>query len=279
LFAWIDAQGSSAVARAQGSVGVMAVCVHRRLPTNVAVRLAFIDTVLAIAAAATEEQPVFIALPGGFFGFDAELWYQHTQPGDPDPWGGLAFTVAQAAAVRAHVQTGLDRLPPGSAIVFGSDLSGANSDQAACLIQRQTPARVIHRTSTPLANRHVQVGPVRATVFVCGEFTGSDTPPNGPFNGNALLQDPANALPTTSLLVDLAHAHVRSQSGPVARGVMFAPVHQRQMEAFSPIGASVLVHHHGGELTAGRARNDAASNWVLFRGGQWIGDEEVHLIP
>jgi hypothetical protein len=131
----------------------------------------------------------------------------------------------------------------------------------------------MHRTSTPLADRYFRVGPLQATVFICGEFTGSSTWANGPFHDGQLLDvDDLNA---TGLLVDLAHAHV---SGTVD-APLAAPrnVHQRQMEAFSPMGASLLVHHHGGELTAGRARSDAASNWVLFRRGRSIADE--HVIP
>lgn len=271
VFAWVDGQGNAVPARSPGAVGVMAVSVNRRLPTTTRERLRFMDTVVAIAAAATAKHPVFIALPAGFFGFDAEVWWEETG----GAWAGLAFTPAEAAAVRAHAQALVDGLPLGSAIAFGSDIGGANGDQAACVVQHGSVARVIHRTSTALADRHVRVGPLLATVFICGEFTGSSTWANGPFHDGRLLH--VHDLSDTGFLVDLAHAHV---SGTV-HAPLASPrnVHQGQMEAFSPMGASLLVHHHGGELTGERARKDAASNWVLFRGGQWIADEEVRPIP
>lgn len=271
VLTWMDGQGNSVAAHAPGSVAVMAVSVHRLVPTATVARLQLMDTVVAIAAAAAPKHPVFITLPGGFFGFDADAWWEETG----DPWAGLAFTPAQAAAVRVHAQALVDGLPAGSAITFGSDIGAANSDQALCVIQHATAARVIRRTSTPLSGRHVQVGPLRATVFVCGEFTGSPTSANGPFYNGRLLQ--VTDLAGTGLLVDLAHAHVT--------GTVHAPtapprnVHQGRMEAFSSAGASLLVHHHGGEITAGRARKDAASNWVLFRGGTWVDERAVTHIP
>lgn len=274
VFDWIDAQGNRVAGHTPGAVGVMGVCVHRLLSTSIAARLAFMDAVLAIATVKAAGRPVFIALPGGFFGFDADMWWEETG----DAWVGLALTTAQATAIRAHVQARIDQLAVGSAIAFGSDTGRYNAQQALCVVQRETPARVIYRATTPLANRHVQVGLLRATVFVCGEFTGSYTGANGPYHGALHLDDPAAQLAGTGLLVDLAHAFVRgtveaSLAGP-------RNVHQGQMEAFSETGASLLVHHHDGALAgAGHQRCDTASNWLLFRGGGWIGEAEVHPIP
>lgn len=271
----LDGQGNRVNAGTPGAVGVLAVCVHRMLPTATADRLRFVEAAVAIAAAAAKSYPVLIVLPGGFFGFDAEVWWQ----GGGDPWTGLAFTGAQALAVRSHIQTLVDGLPKGSAIAFGSDTGGSNAQQALCVIQHGVPSRVISRTSTPLAARHVQVGGLRATVFVCGEFTGSPTDPNGPYFGTVHLDDAAADLPGTGLLVDLAHAHVRGTVDNNVGGPR--NVHQRQMEAFSAVGASALVHHHDGALVANgsRVRCDTASNWLMFRGGMWVNDDEVHQIP
>jgi hypothetical protein len=245
----------------------MPVCVNRRLPTTIAARLGLMDAVVTAAAEAAADHPVFVALPAGFFGFDADIWQEESG----DPWTGLALSAAETSAVCAHAQSLVDRLPNGSAMTFGSDLGKANSDQAVWVIKRGEVAREIRRTSTPLSARHVQVGPLRATVFVCGEFTGSERDGNGPFFEDEYLE--VDDLDTTGLLVDVAHAHVKGTIDAAKPNPRW--VHEVQMVKFAKtknMGAATLTHHHGGELTDGRPVYDAQSSWVLYRGGSWIGD-------
>ena len=79
------------------------------------------------------------------------------------------------------------------------------------------------------------------------------------------LNEPVRQLADCRLMIDLAHSRV---SGTVTAAS--APPrlsHQRQLERFAPHGAGLLVHHHGGLMTGGRAANKHQSGWVIYRGG------------
>lgn len=275
--AWLDSAGNRVTPRTPGSIVVVAICVHRRCPSQVHARLDLVDACIAIAVEEAAGHPALVVLPGGFFGFDAEAWWQ----GAPDPWAGLGLTPADDAMITARVGHAANMLGVGSAVVFGRDDGMLNRDQVAWVIQRGVPApQVIRRGSTSIAARHVQVGPVRATVFVCGEFTNSRTRVNGPFDGRTYLNlhDPATSIVGTGVLVDVAHAHVRGTVEAENAGPR--NVHQRQMEEFSSSGASVLVHHHdGAKARKGHTRCDCASDWIMFRGGLWLEEQAVQPIP
>lgn len=269
VLTWMDAKGRKVAAKSTGSVAVMAVCVHRLFPTAVPARLDLLERVVGIATVEAETFPILVALPGGFFGFDADLWKR----GDPDPWRDLKPTSTEDGAIRVRVQAAVNRLGPSSAVAFGRDDGGAKSDQVAWIFQpAATKVREIRRACTPVAARHVTVGSITATIFVCGEITGSHTPANGAFDGNRHLYDSVADLPGTQLLVDLAHAYVRKSGGP-------RHPHFGQMTWFSSVGASVLVHHHAGELKgSGEAHFASRSDWILFRGGTWVGTGEVRVV-
>lgn len=101
---------------------------------------------------------------------------------------------------------------------------------------------------------------------MCGEFTGSRTEPNGPFDEQdgtpAYLTNVAAMLADCHVLVDIAHTR--------AEGAL---------QAASSAPCSVLVHHHDGQPTAGRSTDHCRSDWLCFKGGEWIGPDAVVPVP
>jgi hypothetical protein len=198
--------------------------------------------------------------PGGYFGFDATT----------RNWVGFNARVVQeklAAVLRAY--------PSGARLAFGAD----DGDQQVWLSWlNKSGSLVLHRItrgSCSLADREIQVGSIRASFFVCGEFTGSHTKENGPFWENEYLTNPVAQLRNCHLLVDLAHFRVKGGvHGPPGPRL----VHHRQMLRFARRGTAVLTHHHAGAQTAGRARDNCQSNWVIFRGGERLDERRVYVM-
>jgi hypothetical protein len=81
------------------------------------------------------------------------------------------------------------------------------------------------------------------------------------------LSNPAQQLADCDLLVDLAH---RCVPGCVSGSSSPRWVHRQQMKRFSGRGVAVLTHHHEGALVQGRPHFKHQSNWVIFRGGEWL---------
>src|SRR5262249_42770006 len=153
--------------------------------------------------------------------------------------------------------------PPGATLVFGAD-GPCGEDVQQVWVCWRTPEgasdlHTITRGKTDLPDRTLQIGPVCAAFFVCGEFTGSRTEANGPYCPGRYLDDPVSQLADCRLLVDVAHSRV---PGSVHGSPGQWRVHERQMLRFSRHGAAVLTHHHPGRLVDGRPRTGSQSNWV-----------------
>jgi hypothetical protein len=260
--AWVDAEGHEASSQVPGAVGVFAVSVHEQYPTNEHQRLLLLQEVpQRLGSRVPQGHDSLWVYPGGYFGFDASSF----------AWPGF-----DAHAVRAGLARVLRAYPSRARLALGAD--GEPQQVWVCWLEANgsLQVQVITRHRCDLPERRIMVGSMRAAFFVCGEFTGSYTEANGPYCGNHYLSDPATQLEDCRLLVDLAHSRVK---GSVYRAPGPRQVHQRQMLRFAPQGTSVLTHHHPGGQTAGRARNDCQSNWVIFRGGRRLDDGRVHSIP
>jgi hypothetical protein len=175
------------------------------------------------------------------------------------------------------VENYLVTYPPGSTIVFGVD---QNSDQYAWIIQINRNSRIeylkeIKRGNTAINDRIIEIGELKVSVFVCGEFTGSRTSNNGPFYKFFLLSDVCNQLEGVNLLVNLAHWEV---SKSLNEKYHKRYVHQNQLSKFSCQGAGILVQHHRGKQRENRPHFKHASNWIIFKGGRWLSDDEVTTI-
>ena len=223
----------------------------------------------ASVPAGTESLWVF---PGGYFGFDGSA------PRDSDTaWPGF-----DPEAIRPRLLSVLNCYPRQAVLTFGADYprrkdTPYNEDLQQAWVCRLSAEgtcelQIINRGNTDIPGRTLTIGPLRAAVFICGEFTGSWTEQNGPYYDGRLLTDPATQLAGCRLLVDLAHSRVQRSvwAGPGPRRV-----HQRQMLRFSEHGAAVLTHHHPGLVKDGRARTGSQSNWIVFRGGQWLDEKAV----
>jgi len=253
---------------------LFSVSVHRDFPANIRDRLSLLGEVRYRFArkvpAGTSSLWVF---PGGYLGFDASanMWHH--------------FNRGVYREIEVSVLRALSRFPVHATVALGVDSRrGPTPDsdvrQQAWVTQRHPDgcsiAKVTRGESTIRA-RQFSVGPLKAAFFVCGEFTGSRTEQNGPFfcdsNGNeSFLTDPVAQLRDCHLLVDLAHQEVSGSLSGVCSPRM---VHRLQMKRFSRRGDAVLSHHHSGLLTDGRPHFKHQSNWVVFRGGQWLDASRV----
>jgi hypothetical protein len=212
-------------------------------------------------------------LPGGYFGFDASnvtwAYLDHLAERRLDR---EVLDTLRASPVRSTLAVGVDTLR--------RPVPGSGVRQFAWVAQHHPGGRSLlklERGNTSLQHRTVSLGPLNAAFFVCGEFTGSYTEENGPFFTAAggvgcYLDDPVHQLEHCNMLVDLAH---RCVSGSVSGACNRRMVHRRQMDRFALKGAAVLAHHHRGACSSGRAHFKHQSNWVVFRGGNWLAPSEV----
>jgi hypothetical protein len=251
-------------------LGLFAVSVHVAYPADECQRLQLMKEVgqrlSGHVPAGTASLWVY---PAGYFGFDAAAVWED----EGEAWPGF-----DSRTVRKELPIVLRSYPPGARIAFGADNKGGRVQNVwICWLDSDEAlnVRVSIRSECDLPERKTMIGPVTAAFFVCGEFTGSHTEQNGPYCGCQYLSDPAGQLGDCQLLVDLAHNRVK---GTVNGNPGPRQVHQLQMNRFAPHGTAVLTHHHPGRLSAGRPRNDSQSNWVIFRGGQWLDEDQVHMI-
>ena len=244
----IDRAGNECHPKNKDSLAVFAVSVHEGYPIGLEERFDLMEDVgKRFRDRVPEGAPSLWVFPGGYLGFDPTT----------KSWPGF-----DEAVVREALPAVLAFYPPGARLAFGADGAFEEGEQQVWICWR-TPERAvdlhtISREKTDLVGRTLQVGPVRAAFFVGGEVPGS---------GASVSQ-----LAGCRLLVDLAHSRVPgSASGaPGPRHVQ-----QRQMLQFSEHGAAVLAHHHPGLRAAGRPRAGSQSDWIIFRGGRWLGEEKV----
>ena len=268
----VRADGTECGRYEEPSVVFFAVCVHKGMSTDIVDRLDLMrkigSTFRSEVPAGTESLWVF---PGGYFGFNASL----------GNWAHLDD--AALARIRQGVARGLDEFAEQSTIAFGVDSlierRSLEAPRQQVWIARRTPRPLlakITRGESALADRLFRIGPLNAAFFVCGEFTGSKTDENGPFceggRGGLYLTNPAAQLPSSTVLVDLAHREV---SGSVSELRNRRMVHQLQMDRFASHGPAILAHHHSGRLSAGRPHFKHQSNWIVFRGGRWLEAKKV----
>ncbi len=267
----IDRFGNQCESVDPDGLAIFAVCVHEQYPATESLRLKLLRQVGEnFRPRVPAGLPSLWMFPGGYFGFNSSA------PRDSDEaWPGF-----DSASVQRQLPVVLSEFPPLGWVAFGADYpDGANVQQA--WVYRHTEAgavkcRVISRGCTDISDRTVDLGVVSATFFVCGEFTGSRSEQNGPFFAGQYLNEPLRQLADCGLLVDLAHIHV---PGSVHGSPGPRRVHEAQMMRFSQHGAAVLTHHHGGAMVEGRPRTDHQSNWIVFRGGQWLSTASVTTLP
>lgn len=270
--AWSNAAGEEVAPQSSGGGATFAVSVHEEYPATEAARLQLLGRVgQQFRNRVPAGAPSLWVFPGGFFGFNAAV----ARTDQDRAWHGF-----DASVVERELPDVLSRYPANAIVAFGADgrclVEGDACIQEVWIARTgNTDLQKIRRGATDLSSRCVQVGPVLAAFFVCGEFTGSWTDANGPYCENLVLDDPVRQLSDCRLLVDLAHSRVK---GVVNGSPGRRQVHARQVLRFAQHGAAVLTHHHGGNKTYGRPRNDSQSNWVVFRGGAWLSGDRVTAI-
>lgn len=283
--ATIDSRGSRLEGpAASGGVTIITVCVNQEYRTDMDARLDLMGEVARRHPAwVTPETPSLWVFPGGYFGFDASKSRGPKSSGHSSAhqkhrkgWPGMGQE--ETATLRRRLDEVHGEFPRGAWLAVGVDPSWSRQgawvlrNNGACWI----PEREIVRGLTPLDERKLMIGNLKAAFFVCGEVTGSRTNGGGPFHEREFLTNPARQLRDCGLLVDLAHLRVP--------GAVFAMrpsprwTHQRQLEAFAAQGAAMLAHHHGGHLVGSRFRFEHQSNWIVFRGRQWL-DHPAETVP
>lgn len=272
----LTVDGERCPSRRLPALVLFSVCVHEEFSTEAEDRLALLrEIVETLGRGVPAGVPSLWVLPGGYFGFMASV----------GRWLYLS------PAIRRRTQEQLLKLvrhfPRGATVAVGADTR--ESPLVSQVVQQvwiaergssEASLSVVTRGQSSLSERKVQVGPLRAAFFVCGEVTGSRTEENGPFAVQAsgehvFLSHPAEQLEDCRLLVDLAHHRV-SGSGSDSPGPRM--VHRRQMSRFSSHGAAVLTHHHAGARSGERAQLKHQSNWIVFRGGEWLEPDNVVTI-
>jgi hypothetical protein len=267
--AWVDSDGCEATTQAPGAIGIFAVSVHEQYPAEERQRIRLLEEVgQCLSSRVPPGSDSLWVYPGGYFGFDPLAFRE----GGGEPWPGF-----DASGIREALPTVLRSYPAGAKLALGADGKEQQVWVSWLGAGGSFQLKTITRHHCDLPERSVKVASLRAAFFVCGEFTGSYTKANGPFCGDQYLADPATQLADCHLLVDLAHSRVKGS-------VYGAPgprlVHQRQMLRFtSRRGTAILTHHHPGCLTAGRARDDCQSNWVIFHGCKRLDESRVHAVP
>lgn len=280
--AWVaHARAASSWRRAQNAVrpalAIFAVSVRDSFSAVVNDRLRLMT---AVADRFASSVPAGVAslwvFPGGYFGYSAAR----------NRWSELSATTH--LAIERDIRTVARRFPVPSLIAVGVDGYATRHDnyptQQVCVVERRQSGIEISRITrgeSPLAERQFKIGSARAAFFVCGEFTGSYTANNGPFwtdreRVNHYLDDLPSQLRDCNVLVDLAHHKV---SGSVSGVCGPRMVHRRQMERFSTRGIAVLTHHHAGDFANGRPHFKHQSNWIVFRGGDWLPAADVEEFP
>jgi hypothetical protein len=266
--AWIDRDGNEGRPQQKDCLAVFAASVHEDFPTGPEERMELLH---AVARQFRDRVPAGVpslwVFPGGYFGFDARAFREDPATG----WPGFDEEV-----IREALPSVLAAYPKEARLAFGADAPLGEDEQQVWVCWRTPEGAVdlhtITRGRTDLPGRILQVGPVRAAFFVCGEFTEA----GGPFCPGHYLASPETQLAGCRLLIDLAHARVPGtvQGSPGRRNV-----HERQMGRFVDHGAAVLTHHHPGLRINGRPRSGSQSNWIVFRGGHWLPEKRVVPLP
>jgi hypothetical protein len=252
----------------RAALAIFAISVHDSFSSRVDDRLSLIA---AVANRFARRVPVGVpslwVFPGGYFGFSAaqQQWEEMRD--------------SRSRKIDLQLRAVARRFPNPCLIAVGVDGYATAEDrypiQQAWVIERRRRridiSRITRGTSS-LAHRQFIIGTSRVAFFICGEFTGSYTDENGPFRIDRCgieyyLDNPARQLKDSDVLVDLAHYKV---SGSVSGVCGPRMVHRRQMERFSDRGIGVLTHHHSGAMADGRPHFKHQSNWIIFRGGDWL---------
>ncbi len=269
---WVVAGGRKACATDGGSVGLFAVSVHSSFPSATEQRLRLLEWIGDhLQGRNTVDRPTLCVLPGGFLGF------QPVRVGRRVEAAWLELGSEDVAHLGPRLLQAVQRFPAECTVIMGIDTEAGRTQRAHVFSSDGAQKAVVTRGRTELQGRLFAVGSLNVSVFICGEFTGSTTAQNRPFHGSGrnaqYLRDPARQLPTTDVLVDLAHLRVKLEKPRTGNR---RQVHQLQMERFSERGAAVLTHHHDGVL-AGRGRPHVAcrSNWIIVQGGAWLPEDCV----
>ncbi len=269
---WLRSDGRRAETGERGAVCVFAACVYEQVSADPEVRLGLLREIgQGFASQVSPDAHSLWVFPGGYFGFDAARrnWIDLT---DAD----------MRAIQRRMLSEVLPLFPAWSSVVVGMD---PDDRQFAWIGQtdsnhRATVARNIQRHHTDLPDRRFLVGELAASCFVCGEFCGSRTANNGAYYEDVspalYLDEPVRQLADSRLLIDLAHSRVSGTVNAASAPPRLS--HQRQLERFATHGAGLLVHHHGGLMTGGRAANKHQSGWIIYRGGRWIEDGAISAL-
>lgn len=227
---------ASVAADGRMAVGADAACTLTAVSVNVAMafdpsaRIGFLQRVAA--AAAGSELPNIVQLPAGYF---------------------VARDKRALRALRDEVVGAIGPMLTNSTLIVGAD-AGRHEEAWVLSLTRDL---TIARNETPAAGRVFDVGAMRAVVFVCGEV----------WDG-AVCDFTSDELAGRNLLLVPSHRRVPGTVAADRPSPRWR--HQRSLEAFAVRGAGILTHHHDGAEVAGRARNDADSAWIIFRGGSWL---------
>jgi len=280
--AWVaHAEATASWRRARNAgrpaLAIFAVSVHESFSSAVSDRLRLMTIVADRFAGSV---PAGVAslwvFPGGYFGYSAVR----------QRWREMPATARRT--IEHGLRTVARRFPVPSLIAAGVDGYRTRHDeyptQQAWVVERRPSGVEISRLTrreSQLAHRQFRIGRARAAFFICGEFTGSYTKANGPFctdreDDDHYLDDLTRQLPGCNVLVDLAHHKV---SGSVSGVCGPRMVHRRQMERFAAQGIAVLAHHHAGNSANGRPHFKHQSNWIVFRGRDWLPRSAVVALP
>lgn len=268
---WMRTDGHRAELGDAGAIRVFAVSVHERVSAAPESRLRLLcDLARGLGRGVAPNTYSLWVLPGGYFGFDSYRrdWIELTEDEMRAIQRRILSDVLPLFPARSTVVLGMD--PDDRQFVWAGQIDGSGRTAEVCNAERH---------HADLQRRRIDVGGLIASCFVCGEFCGSRTANNGPFDADAappqFLDDPVRQLRDTRLLIDLAHSRVSGTI--VAESAPQRLSHQRQLERFAPHGAGLLVHHHAGQLTAGRPASKHQSGWLIYRGGRWLEESAVSV--
>lgn len=282
IWAWVgsallNATGGDGSSSPDGALRVFATSVHEAYPQELESRLKLLTLVgMHCKSKLPNGAPSLFIFPGGYFGFSI------------DASGNGVWLGVDRKALQQALPSVMQQYPANTVLAFGVDEDTGGCEQYAYIVRKSISGEVtltkICRAETGLRERTFNVGPLTAAFFVCGEFTGGRSWANGPYCGSDYLTSIAEQLGEYQLVVDLAHHRIPGTVNPGKEAAKVMP-HQRQMERFKEIGASILVHHHAGELKWNDEEDDYCwknrhcSNWVLFRGGVWLSKSAIEQLP